>query len=284
MIDDTVQEKPYSDESELISWHFDPSVGRTVKGINLLSALYFSQGTSLPLAFELIQKTQLETNTKTGKDKWVCARSKNEMAREMIAQIVRKQIPLASVLADSWFSCAENMRFIKQKAHTDFIFPLKSNRKVALSAEDKALARWQSLSSLNFETRPCWMLHLESVPFAVRVSRHLLSDQQEQTGELFLCSSDGALSGPTMLTIYQKRWKVEESPKSLQQNAALAKSPTKLPHTQSNHVFASIVAFGKLEAYRSQTHLGHFALKAKLYHAAVNQLQSLKTALPHPTA
>lgn len=288
IIDDTVQEKPYSDESELITWHYDHSVGRTVKGLNLLSALYYSQGTSLPLAFELIQKTQLETNAKTGKDKWVCPRSKNEMAREMIAQIVRKQIPLAYVLADTWFSCAENMCFIKQKAQTDFIFPLKSNRKVALNADDKAQGRWKALSSLDFETRSCWTLHLERVPFPVQVARHLLTDQQGHTGEMFLCSSDVDLSGPTMLTIYQTRWKVEEYHKSLKQNAALAKSPTKLPHTQSNHIFASLIAFCKLEAYRTRTHLNHFALKAKLYHAAIHsafgQLQSLKANLPHPTA
>lgn len=65
IIDDTVQEKPYSDESELISWHYDHSVGRTAKGINLLSALYFSQDSSIPVAFELIQKPQLESNAQT---------------------------------------------------------------------------------------------------------------------------------------------------------------------------------------------------------------------------
>ena len=40
IIDDTIEEKPYTDESELIGWYFDHSKGRSVKGINLLSALY----------------------------------------------------------------------------------------------------------------------------------------------------------------------------------------------------------------------------------------------------
>ena len=34
IFDDTIQEKPYTDENELISWHFDHSKNRTVKGIN----------------------------------------------------------------------------------------------------------------------------------------------------------------------------------------------------------------------------------------------------------
>ena len=81
-IDDTIQEKPYTDQSELISWHYDHCVGRSVKGINMVSALYLSAGVSVPVAFELVLKTQLETDPKTGKDKWVCPVTKNEMARK----------------------------------------------------------------------------------------------------------------------------------------------------------------------------------------------------------
>jgi hypothetical protein len=47
IIDDSVEEKPYTDESELISWHYDHSKGRVVKGINLLLALYLSRDVSL---------------------------------------------------------------------------------------------------------------------------------------------------------------------------------------------------------------------------------------------
>lgn len=288
ILDDTVQEKPYSDESELVTWHFDHTQGKTVKGINLLSALYFSQGTSLPIDFELIQKTQLESDAKTGKDKWVCPRTKNEMARDMVQGAVTKQIPFAFVLADSWFACAETMCLIKQKAGKEFLFALKSNRKVALSEKDKARGRWKKLESLEWQNHNTLTLHLESVPFPVQISRPLVKDQEEKSVVLFLCCSDLSLSGPDQRAIYQKRWQVEEYHKSLKQNAAFAKSPTKLPHTQSNHFFASIVAFCKLEAFRTQTHLNHFALKAKLYHAAtlsaLKQLLSLKEALPKPAA
>jgi len=148
IIDDSVEEKPYTDESELITWHYDHCQGRTVKGINLLWALYYSQGTSLPVAFELIQKTVLSTDPKTGRDKWVAPQTKNELARAMIARIQQKQIPFGYVLADLWFSSSENMVFIKHKARKEFIFPLKSNRRVALSATDKQQGRWRSLSSL----------------------------------------------------------------------------------------------------------------------------------------
>jgi hypothetical protein len=280
IIDDTVEEKPYTDESELITWHYDHSQGRTIKGINLLSALYLSRDVSLPVAFELIQKTILTTDPKTGKDKWVAPQTKNELARQMIGAVQKKQIPFRYVLADIWFSSAENMVFIKQTAKKEFIMPLKSNRRVALSQNDLRRGRWISLSSLDFTAQASYTLYLESVPFQVIVMREVFKNEDGTEGFLLLCSSDLLLSGSALFPIYQKRWKVEEYHKSLKSNAAFAKSPTKLPHTQQNHIFASIVAFIKLEYYRCATHLNHFALKAKLYHGAIQaafeQLQQLK--------
>jgi hypothetical protein len=40
IVDDSIEPKPYTDESELVCWHWDHSEERAVKGINLLSALY----------------------------------------------------------------------------------------------------------------------------------------------------------------------------------------------------------------------------------------------------
>ncbi|HVK56011.1 MAG TPA: transposase, partial [Burkholderiales bacterium] len=55
IFDDTIQEKAWTDESELICWHFDHCSGRTVKGVNLLNAVYHSQGATIPVAFELVK-------------------------------------------------------------------------------------------------------------------------------------------------------------------------------------------------------------------------------------
>jgi len=287
ILDDTVEEKPYTDESELVCWHFNHSKNRMVKGINLLSALYLSQDISLPVAFELIKKTELVVDKKTGRDKWQCPRTKNEYARDMVASVVHKQVPFRYVLADIWFSSAENMVFIKLKVKKDFLFPLKSNRKVALSEADKKRGQWTTLSALCFDTDAPRTLYLEGVPFPLVVSRQLFTNEEGSESILYLASSDLSLSSAGLRTIYQKRWKVEEYHKSLKSNASFAKSPTKLPCTQSNHFFASIVAFVKLEAYRSSTRLNHFALKGKLYQAALSsalqQLQQFKGACPAAT-
>jgi len=56
IIDNTVQEKPYTDENEVMCWHYDHSKGRAVQGFNLLNCLYRVDEISIPVTFELIQK------------------------------------------------------------------------------------------------------------------------------------------------------------------------------------------------------------------------------------
>ena len=65
IFDDTIQEKPYTDENDLICWHYDHSQNRTVKGINLLNCVYHASDVSLPVTYELITKPVLYTDVKT---------------------------------------------------------------------------------------------------------------------------------------------------------------------------------------------------------------------------
>ncbi len=287
ILDDTVEEKPYTDESELVNWHFDHVTNHTVKGINLLSALYLSGDVSLPVAFHLIHKTQLVTDSKTGKERWQSPKTKNEIARDMIGSVVQKQIPLRYILADAWFSCADNLTYIKQKARKDFIIPLKSNRNVFLWDPSAKVGKPTKLSSLDFGSDGTLTLYLESVPFALLVYRQVFTNEDGSQGTLYLSTSDLSLTASSLRTLYQKRWKVEEYHKSLKSNASFAKSPTKRVRTQSNHFFASIVAFVKLETCRCATRLNHFSLKGKLYQAALAsafaQLQVYKAACPTAT-
>jgi hypothetical protein len=58
IIDDSIEEKPYTDENDIVCWHYDHSKDRLLKGINFLTALYASQGMSLPVGFHLVAKTE----------------------------------------------------------------------------------------------------------------------------------------------------------------------------------------------------------------------------------
>jgi len=69
IVDDSIAEKPYTDENDIICWHYDHSQQRNVKGINFVTCLYHNAGVSLPVGFELVAKTEHYTDPKDGKEK-----------------------------------------------------------------------------------------------------------------------------------------------------------------------------------------------------------------------
>jgi hypothetical protein len=286
ILDDSIEEKPYTDLSDLICSHWDHSKSRYVRGINFLTALYQVQSGeqewSLPVAFDLVTKTETVIDPKTGKEKKKSATTKNERYRDLLRACVKNDLAFTYVLNDVWFASVENMRCVKQELKKEFIMPLKSNRKVALSKADQAQGRYVTVDTLGGDENTVREIFLEGIDFPLALIRQVFTNEDGSQGVLYLVSSDTRLSYEQIATIYQKRWKVEEYHHSLKQNASLAKSPTKTPTTQTNHFFASLYAYVKLETLKQSTALNHFALKSKLYvsalQSAFQELQRLQSA------
>ena len=278
---DSIAEKPYTDENEIIGWHYDHTQGRNVKGINFLTALYHGQGVSLPIAFHLVAKTETYLDKKCGKMKRRSPTTKNDHYRQMLQVCVRNGVLFRYVLNDSWYAAADNMMFIRHALERHFIMALKSNRKVARSAQDKRQGRYQTVSTLDLPEGTVQEVYLESVDFPLLLTQQRFTNEDGSTGILYLVTSDVTLDATHLTTIYQTRWKVEEYHRSLKQNASLDKSPTRTVTTQTNHFFAALCTFVKLEWLRTQTKLNHYALKSKLYLSALlSAYQSLQALQP----
>lgn len=272
IVDDSISEKPHTDENDIIGWHYDHTSGQTIKGVNIISALYHVDAVSLPVGYHLVTKTERYTDKKTGKEKRRATVTKNEIYRQLLRQAMHNQIPFRYVLNDVWYASAENMRFVKHDLQRDFIMPLKTNRKVALSLEDKKHNQYVRVDTLDLEPDTVVTIYLEGVDFPLHLVKQVFTNADGSMGVLYLVTSDLELTYDGITTGYGKRWPVEPYHKSLKQNASLSKSPTKTVTTQSNHIFASMCAYIKLEMLKVSTHTNHFALKSKLY------LQAVRTA------
>ena len=279
IMDDSIEEKPYTDENDIVCWHYDHSKDRMLKGINFLTALYSSQGVSVPVGFHLVAKTETYGDPKTQKEKRRSPVSKNTVGQELIKQAVTNRIPFRFVLFDVGFASAETLVFIKQQQHCDFICPLKTNRKVALSRAEKQQGRYTRVDTLALEVQATREIYLEGVDFPLVLVKQVFTNEDGSVGIRYLVSSDTTLSFDDLTTTYHKRWQVECYHKSLKQNVSLAKSPTQTVTTQTNHFFAALCGFIKLEQLKGRTKLNHFALKAKLYlsalHSAFSTLRTL---------
>jgi hypothetical protein len=269
-VDDSILKKPYTDENEIICWHYDHAKGHTVKGINFITALYEVDDISLPVTYRLVAKTEPYID-KQGKPKRRSPVTKNEHYRAMLKDCIGNQISFRYVLNDLWFASAENMRYVKLDLEKEFIMALKANRKVALSPEDKQNGCYHRLDQLNLPEGAVTVIYLEQVPFPLHLLRQVFTNADNSTGVRYLVTSDLTLIADQLATIYKKRWRVEEYHRSLKQNASLDKSPTRTRTTQTNHFVAALWSFTKLELLKVRTKKNHYALKTQLYLSALQQ-------------
>lgn len=277
IVDDSILEKAHTDANELICTHWDHSQQRFVKGLNFVSLLYQAGEVALPIAAELVQKTVPVYNPKTQQTSYQSAFTKNEYVQQML-RVAQQQVAYGYLLADSWYASAENMTLVRRLGH-HFVFALASSRTVALSEAGRAAGQFQAVQTLAFPDERPLQVYLRSVQEAVLVTRQVFTNKDGSQGVLYLVSSDTDLTQVQFTTIYQRRWKVEEYHKSLKQNASLGKSPTKTPTTQTNHFFAALLAYGKLEVLKLKCGLGHFRLKAQLYAVGLKAMYQQLTQL-----
>ncbi len=264
VFDDTISEKPYTDENDLVNWHYDHTKGRSIKGINILNGLYVGKNeVSIPIVYDLITKPLDKESNKRQSEI-----TKNERMRVCLEHVIKNEVKFKWVITDTWFSSSENMNFIRETGK-DFIMPLKNNRLVALSEEDRINKRYLPIESLKLEPGDCKKVFLKDTPLPVTLIKEEYVNKDYSTACLYLVCSDEKASYQQIIGLYQKRWKVEEYHKSLKNNASLAASPTKKVKTQSNHVFMSIIAYCKLELIKVKNGLNHFAFKAQLYTKAM---------------
>lgn len=285
-IDDTLEEKPHSTENEIICWHWDHSKNRNIKGINLLNFLYQSplketNCCSIPVAFEIIKKTEQYLDKKSGKVKRRSDVNKNELLRERLRTLHQlNRVKFKYVLWDTWFSSKENFEFVHCILKKYFIAAVKTDRHIAMSMKEKLEGKFKRVDEQDIPTNQTVTVYLRGLDFPVLLVKQIFTNKDGSHGVLYAVTNNLQLSYQAILTTYHERWGVEDFHKSLKQNVGLEKSPTKNEVTQSNHIFATMIAWTKLELLSIKTESNHFALKARLYlkaiQAAFDELQNVK--------
>lgn len=288
ILDDSIAEKPYTDENDIICWHYDHAHDALVKGINFLSAIYHvapraAEAVSLPVGFRLVAKTEQYVDKKDGKTKRRSPISKNEHYRALLREAALNHIRFRFVLNDVWYASAENMMFVKHTIKRDFIMPLKSNRKVCLTNPSQRQGSYVRIDSLTLDEGAEQIIYLEGLDFPVVVIKQVFVNEDGRTATQYLVCSDVMCKWAEITTLYGTRWSVEVYHKSLKQNAALERSPTQTRDTQTNHLFAALCGYIKLELLKRRTKCNHFALKSQIYlralHAAFAEVRQLQPSV-----
>jgi len=276
ILDDSIEEKPYTDENEVNCYHFSHAKGDVVKGINILSCLVRYNDISFPIGYEVIRKPTQYCDLETNRVKRRSEVNKNELFRSLLSQACHNQVSFDHILADNWFGSKDNMEYIHQDIKKHFIIGVKANRNISFSE----FGQYKALKSQVLEKDTLYRVWLKGLSFPVMLIKKVFTNDDGSEGVLYLASNDYTSTADQLYNVYQKRWRIEEYHKSIKQNASLAKSPTKKVRSQCNHIFSSLISYCKLEFLKIKSGLNHFALKYKLILRAnqitMKELQNMK--------
>jgi len=275
IIDDMLMHKPSSKVNGTIAWHYDHVSQKMQKGILMLNFNYTDDtGISIPLGYEIITKTEDVWSKEHNKFIKKSMFTKNEIMRDKLMILVTSnQVKCKYVLFDKWFASVENLVFINDTLKKKFVCPIKSNRKIAITKEDKDKGNYVNISNVDIEACSSRLIYLEGYNDPINLIKQVVKNGDDgKSVYLYLITNDITLNFQEVLNIYKKRWKIEEYHKSLKQNLKIEHSPTKVETSQRNHIHLCVCAFIKLEKLRLNYNLNHFALKEKIY------IEALKVA------
>jgi hypothetical protein len=92
IFDDTIEDKPFTQESELICYHFGHVKNCSVKGINILNCVYNTEDVTFPIGFDLVTKPLQFCDIETRKIKRKATMTKNEFLRNRLDICQRNQL------------------------------------------------------------------------------------------------------------------------------------------------------------------------------------------------
>ncbi|MDQ7061906.1 MAG: transposase [Sulfurimonas sp.] len=245
------------------------------KGILMLNFHYTdASGISIPLGYEIITKTEEIWNEEYQKHVKKSLYTKNEIMQDKLNILYyHNEVKFKYILFDKWFASTKNLVFIEEELKKKFVCPIKSNRKVAFTLEERNNGKYVNISSIDIEGGSSRLVYLEGYKKPLRLIKQVVKNGDDgESIYLYLVTNDIDLSFNEVLKIYKRRWKVEEYHKSLKQNLKIEHSPTKVEKSQRNHIHLAVRGFIKLEKLRLNYKMNHFAIKEKIY------LEALKVA------
>jgi len=274
IVDDMLIHKPYTKVNDAVCWHYDHVSQRMEKGILMLNFHYTDvTGISIPLGYEIITKTKDVWSEEYQKYVKKSLFSKNEIMQDKLKILhFHNGVKYKYILFDKWFASTKNLVFIEDILKKKFVCPIKSNRKIALSQEEKNKGRYVNISTIDMEGSSR-LIYLEGYEKPLRLVKQVVKNGDDgESTYLYLITNDIDLSFNKVLEIYKRRWKIEEYHKSLKQNLHIEHSPTKVELSQRNHINLAVYGFIKLEKLRLNYNMNHFAIKEKIY------IEALKSA------
>lgn len=267
IIDDSVQDKRYSRQIELVKRQYSGNEHGIVAGIGVVNLVHSAgaDGDFYPIDYRIYAP---DADGKT----------KNDHFRDMLlAAIADKQLQARTVLFDSWYASADNLKLI-HRAGRIFYTTLKANRLVSLTKE----AGYIHLSEIEWTPERLDQgvtVRLQKVPFDVQLFKLVATNGDIE----WVVTNDPAptLTRQVVQDASDVRWQVEELHRSLKQLTGSERCQCRKARAQRNHLACCYHAWVSLKVqanrlgktlYQVYTDLFRAYLRAELANPQVPAL------------
>lgn len=239
IIDDTVLDKPYAKNMDLVYHLWSGKHHRVVNGINIITMLWTNGNAMIPNDFRVY-------------DKDVDGKTKNDHFKDMLQESKARGFSPDLVIFDSWYASIDNLKTIRS-FNWHWLTRLKKNR---LVNPDKS----RNMQIQEIEIPPEGrIVHLKAYGF-IKVFKIVTKDGDIEYWATDLLDMDE----PNRDKYGGYSWKIEEYHRGIKQFCGIENCQARINQSQRAHILFSLRAFLRLEIERLLSGISWFEYKRQI--------------------
>ena len=252
VFDDTVADKNYSHEIELVRRQYSGNAHGIIKGIGIVTCVYVNP--------ELDQFWIIDYRIYDPDGDW---KTKIDHVQEMLVNCVyQKNLSFWAILMDSWYATKDIMLSI-EKYKKIYYCPLKDNRQVDDSGGAQPYQRVDSLDWNEIEKQTGKLIKLKGFPGAHKVKLFRVALSTKRTD--YIVTNDMAQDNTQAVQeVCSFRWKIEQFHRETKQLTGLDGCQCRKARIVRNHIACAILVWVRLKQVANETQLTVYRLKQGL--------------------
>ena len=252
LFDDTVLDKRYSNNIELVRRQYSGNAKAVIKGIGIVNCLYVNIETG---EFWLIDYRIY--------DKEGDGKTKLDHVEEMLNNLVyHKHIPFKTVLMDSWYATKKLILLI-ETLEKIYYCPLKKNRLVDDSNGENKYENISSLTWSDQELKEGKIIKINKFPKHHKVKLFRVPISTNRT-DFVITNDQTQESTDAVRNECSIRWKIEEFHREIKQLTGIESCQCRKGRIQRNHINCAICVWIKLKEVAYATGKTIYEIKKSL--------------------
>jgi hypothetical protein len=248
IFDDTVIDKNFSYDIEVVKYQYSGTTHKVIKGIGVVNCVYVNPKTD---QFWVVDYRIYHPDTD--------GKSKIEHVKDMINNLLfHKKLPFKTILMDKWYASAPMMMFINS-LNKIFYCPIVSSRLVDDTGGIEKYKRVTALEWSKEELCKGKIVKIKKFPGSEKVKLFRVTDKN---GTEYIATNDiDQNSSDIAKKMCDIRWKVEEFHRELKQVTGIERCQCRKARIQRNHIGCAILAWVRLKHLAYQDGVTIYQLK-----------------------